>query len=70
MTASMGLPNTELLAVLLHTAAMFAVMALVALVVYEKLGLRLLRRTWFNLDFLWNGALLLAGVLTLFSVGA
>jgi hypothetical protein len=70
MTASMGLPNTELLAVLLHTAAMFAVMALVALVVYEKLGLRLLRRTWFNLDFLWNGALLLAGVLTLFSAGA
>jgi hypothetical protein len=70
MTASMGLPNTELLAVLLHTAAMFAVMAVVALVVYEKLGLRLLRRTWFNLDFLWNGALLLTGVLTLFSAGA
>jgi hypothetical protein len=49
---------------------MFAVMAVVALVVYEKLGLRLLRRTWFNLDFLWNGALLLTGVLTLFSAGA
>lgn len=45
-------------------------MAVVALVVYEKLGLRLLRRAWFNLDFLWNGALLLAGVLTLFSAGA
>lgn len=70
LTASMGLPNTELLAVLLHTAAMFAVMAVVALVVYEKLGLRLLRRAWFNLDFLWNGALLLTGVLTLFSAGA
>lgn len=69
MTASMGLPNSELLAVLLHTAAMFAVMAVVALVVYEKLGLRLLRRAWFNLDFLWNGALLLTGVLTLFSAG-
>ncbi|MCB0111392.1 MAG: hypothetical protein KDE53_35970 [Caldilineaceae bacterium] len=68
--ASMGLPNTELLAVMLHTAAMFAVMAVVALVVYEKLGLRLLQRNWFNLDFLWNGALLLAGVVTLFTAGA
>ncbi|MCE7988856.1 MAG: hypothetical protein DYG89_47480 [Caldilinea sp. CFX5] len=65
MMASMGLPNTELLAVVLHTVAMFVVMAAVALAVYENLGLRLLRRTWFNLDFLWNGALLLAGVLTL-----
>src|SRR5262249_2319725 len=67
MTASMGLPNTELLAVGVHTAAMFAVMAVVAIVVYEKLGLRLLRRAWFNLDFLWTGAILLAGTLTLFS---
>ncbi|MEZ4864240.1 MAG: hypothetical protein R3C14_23205 [Caldilineaceae bacterium] len=70
IAASMGLPNTELLAVILHTAAMFAVMAVVALVVYEKLGLRLLRRSWFNLDFLWNGALLLAGVFTLLTAGA
>lgn len=70
LTASMGLPNTELLAVLLHTAAMFVVMAAVALVVYEKVGLRLLRRTWFNLDFLWNGALLLARVFTLLTSGA
>jgi hypothetical protein len=68
--ASMGLPSSELLAVGVHTAAMFAVMAVVAIVVYEKLGLRLLRRAWFNLDFLWTGAILLAGVLTLFSAGA
>jgi hypothetical protein len=66
MMAGMGLPSNELLAVGVHTVAMFAVMAVVALVVYEKLGLRLLRRAWFNLDFLWTGAILLAGVLTLF----
>jgi hypothetical protein len=65
MTASVGLPDTEVLAVGVHTSAMFVVMALVALVVYEKVGLRLLRRTWFNLDFLWTGAILLAGLLTL-----
>ncbi|HMN30478.1 MAG TPA: hypothetical protein PKE45_20170 [Caldilineaceae bacterium] len=69
MTASMGLPSTELLAVGIHTIAMFAVMAVLAMVVYEKLGLRLLRRAWFNLDFLWTGAILLAGVLTLFTAG-
>jgi hypothetical protein len=52
-------------AVALHTAAMFGVMALVALAVYEKLGLAVLRRAWFNLDLLWAVALIGAGVLTL-----
>ncbi|MCX6047942.1 MAG: hypothetical protein NT075_22815 [Chloroflexi bacterium] len=70
LAAGMGLPSTQLLAVGLHTAAMFAVMAVIALLVYEKLGLHLLRRAWFNLDFLWTGALLLAGVLTLFNASA
>jgi hypothetical protein len=41
-------------------------MTLVALVVYEKLGLALLRRAWFNLDLLWAVALIAAGVLTQF----
>ncbi len=55
----------QLTAVSIHTLAMFGVMAAVALVVYEKLGLRLLRRSWFDLDRLWAGALIVAGVLTL-----
>jgi hypothetical protein len=49
----------------LHTLAMFAVMAVVALVVYEKLGVMILKRTWFNVDLLWAGALVGAGVITL-----
>jgi hypothetical protein len=49
-----------------HTAAMFAVMAAVALIVYDRLGLMILKRTWFNVDLLWAGALVGAGVLTLF----
>jgi hypothetical protein len=53
-------------AVGVHTAAMFAVMAAVALVVYDKLGLMILKRTWFNVDLLWAGALVGAGVITLF----
>jgi hypothetical protein len=64
LAASTGLPLTELLAVAAHTAAMFAVMAVVALLVYDRLGLAILRRAWFNLDRLWAGALVVAGALT------
>ena len=38
---------------------------LIAVVVYEKLGLALLRRAWFNLDLLWMIALMISGVLIL-----
>jgi hypothetical protein len=44
---------------------MFAVMAAVAVVVYEKLGVMVIKRTWFNLDLVWAGALIVAGVVTL-----
>jgi hypothetical protein len=60
-----GAPSMSLAAVGLHTAAMFLVMALVALLVYEKVGLAILRRAWFNLDLLWALALVAAGMLTL-----
>jgi len=56
---------TDLTAVAVHTLAMFSVMAAVAVVVYERLGLMILKRTWFNVDLLWAGALVGAGALTL-----
>jgi hypothetical protein len=56
----------DLAAVAVHTLSMFAVMALVALVVYDRLGLMILKRTWFNVDLLWAAALVGAGVITLF----
>jgi hypothetical protein len=55
----------DLAAVGVHTLAMFAVMAAVALVVYEKFGVMILKRAWFNLDLVWAGALVAAGVVTL-----
>jgi len=55
----------DLAAVGLHTLALFAVMGVVALVVYERLGVMILKSTWFNLDLLWAGALLGAGLITL-----
>jgi hypothetical protein len=55
----------DLGAVAVHTLSMFAVMAVVALVVYDRLGLMILKRTWFNVDLLWAAALVGAGVITL-----
>ena len=57
--------NVAVAAVALHTAAYFTVMALAAWVVYRKLGLSLLRKAWFNMDWLWAGALVLTGMVVL-----
>jgi hypothetical protein len=48
-----------------HTLAMFATAGVIAVLVYEVLGLTVLRRAWFNLDRLWAAALITAGALTL-----
>jgi hypothetical protein len=56
---------SDLAIVGLHTLAMFAVMGVIAVVVYEKLGVMILKRTWFNVDLLWAGALVGAGLITL-----
>jgi hypothetical protein len=54
-----------LAAVGVHSAGYLLVVTLIALLVYEKLGLALLNRAWFNLDLLWVFALMLSGVLIL-----
>jgi hypothetical protein len=50
-----------LAAVGLHAAAMLAVAGLIAVVVYQKVGVEVLRRAWVNLDFIWVGALVVTG---------
>jgi uncharacterized membrane protein len=65
MASSESVVLADLAAVGLHTLALFAVMGAVAMVVYEKLGVMILKRTWFNLDLLWAGALVGAGLITL-----
>jgi hypothetical protein len=52
-------------AAMLHTLAMLLAMGLVAGLVYERLGVGVLRRAWLNLDRVWAGAILAAGVFTL-----
>ena len=55
----------DLAAVGLHTLAMFVVMGSIAVVVYEKFDVMILKSAWFNVDLLWAGALVAAGVVTL-----
>jgi hypothetical protein len=59
-----ALPIEGIRATLLHTAGYLAATALAALVVYEKLGLGLLRRAWINLDLVWGFALIVTALLT------
>ena len=54
----------DLVAVGLHTLALFVVMGATAVLVYEKLGVMILKRAWINLDLLWAGTLVAAGVIT------
>lgn len=48
-----------------HTAGYLLVTAIVAVLVFERLGLGLLRTAWINLDLVWAGALMATGGLTL-----
>jgi len=56
-----------LLAITVHVGAMLLVMGVVAVLVYEKLGLSFLRRAWINSDQVWAAAFVVAGALTLFT---
>lgn len=55
----------SLLAVGLHTLGYLLVTGAVALVVYKKLGLSLLRKAWINLDLVWAVALMVTAGLAL-----
>ena len=56
--ASLG---TALMVSLVHTLAMIAAGLLLAWLVYRYLGLRMLQRTWLNLDRVWALGLMAAG---------
>jgi hypothetical protein len=62
----LSIPQTGL-AIMLHVGTMLVVMGVIALLVYEKLGVRVLRKTWVNSDHLWASAFVFAGALTLVS---
>ena len=63
-TAGAG-AGAALVATGLHAAGYLAVTAFVAVLVFEKLGVGILRRAWFNVDLIWSVALIATGTLTL-----
>jgi len=65
LAAAASTPLLGLAATAIHTLGYLLVMAAIAVVVYEKVGLAILRKAWFNLDVVWAIALMITGVLTL-----
>jgi hypothetical protein len=55
----------QLLAVAVHTSGYLLLTGTIAWVVYKKVGLSILRKAWFNLDFIWASALIATAGLTL-----
>jgi hypothetical protein len=51
--------------VCLHSASQFIVAGLVAWLVYDILGVAILRRSWFNADLVWSFSLILGGLVIL-----
>ncbi len=64
-TSSFQDPLTAILATLVHTIGYLTLTAAVALVVYQSLGLALLRKAWFNFDLIWAVALMVTGCFAL-----
>jgi hypothetical protein len=54
-----------LLVALIHTAAMIAVGGCLAWLVYHYLGLKLVSKSWFNLETVWAVSLVLVGAVAL-----
>jgi len=62
MGANLGM---ALLVSSVHATAMIVVGGLLAWLVYRYLGLKLVSRSWFNLDAIWASSLILVGTLSL-----
>lgn len=60
-----GLVEVDAVAIVapvVHTLGYLATTVALALVVYERLGVKVLRRTWINFDLIWGGAMVAAAV--------
>jgi hypothetical protein len=57
--------GTAVLVAAVHTVGYLTATAFIAVLVFEKLGVGILRRAWINLDVIWAVALMATGTLTL-----
>ena len=64
--ANFSAPSLLAASVAVHTFGYLLMTALIAILVYEKLGVAILRRAWFNIDLVWMLALMITGVFILF----
>jgi hypothetical protein len=53
-------------ATLVHTVSHLLVSGIIAWLVYDCIGLAVLRRSWFNVDLIWSFSLLMGGAVLLF----
>ena len=63
--ANFSAPSLLAGAVTVHTLGYLLMTALIAILVYEKLGVGMLRRAWFNIDLFWMLALMITGAFIL-----
>jgi hypothetical protein len=54
----------SVMAALVHGIGYFVVTALIASLVFHRIGLARLRTAWINLDILWAAALIITGIIT------
>lgn len=66
IATSASLP-ADALGIMLHVGAMLLVMGVIAVIVYEKVGVDILRKAWVNTDRVWAAAFILAAAATLFT---
>ncbi len=68
LTSSSGSAlSTGIFVTAVHTLSMFVVAGVIAVLVYEIVGLAILRRAWFNLDRIWAVAPIGVSTFTLFT---
>jgi uncharacterized membrane protein (UPF0136 family) len=63
--ANFSAPSLLIASVAVHTLGYLLMTAVIAILVYEKLGVAILRRAWFNIDLVWMLALMITGVFIL-----
>jgi hypothetical protein len=65
LAASSAIGASLSAALAVHALTYLAVTALIAWLIYARVGLAILRTAWFNLDWLWACVLVLTGALVL-----
>ena len=62
-----GFDSIAVIAPLVHTLGYLLVTVALAVIVYEKVGLKILRRAWINVNAIWSAALIVAAVAAVLS---